>query len=423
MPKKKSAVAIAVGVVLLFVGVVSPLFARGPRWRRVNVGQATYPMQTIYAFDSLLIWASTGFGDVLYTKDGGLKWNSFSLDSCCAPLLDGIANTFFFFDSLNGWMAGRSENDINQRGFRSRTTNGGKSWLTQIDFGEYQGVQLQFFNRKKGIETIRWDCALKDSFLVTNDSGRTWQIRTTQVPACAISRFHFVDSLSGWGISFRPAPNNTAIDLLRTRDGGNGWAALSVSIPICAGAKIWFQDTLNGWMWHCNPMVSNQARFSRTRDGGITWDSLSGFSGDFWFYTFEMVDTAHFWLAGYNGFNASAQFSSDGGRTWTEQMPGVGDNIVGFDAVDSNHAYAVGGNGYVYIYAVPFIGDLNLDWNLAPSDIVLLLNYVFLNRPTSVPPEDMDFNNDCTVTSADVVLLLNKVFLGSPELQWGCAEP
>jgi len=409
---------------LLIFGLAGPLFARGPRWRRVDVGQATNPMQAVYAYDSLHIWASTYFRDVLYTKDGGFSWNTFSLTGCCPPLESGIANSFFFFDTLNGWMAGQASNYPPPAGsFRLRTTDGGNTWTTQLDTGTNWGGQILFLNRLKGFDVIGHDCNFRDSFLVSNDSGKSWQIKTTGIPACQLGRFHFVDSLNGWAISYRPAPNNNAIDLLRTRNGGDSWVALPVSIPVCAGAKIWFQDTLNGWMWHCDPNVSNKYRFSRTHDGGITWDSLSSFSGDYWFYTFEAVDTAHYWLAGYAALGASVQFSSDGGRTWTEQMPGVGDDIVGFDAVDANHAYAVGNSGYVYIYSPTLIGDLNLDWQLTASDVVMMLNYTFLGIPTSVPAADMDFNADCLATSADVVLLLNRIFLGHPQLQWGCAAP
>jgi len=409
---------------LLVFGVAGPLFARGPRWRRVDVGQATNPMQAVYTYDSLHIWASTYFGDVLYTRDGGFNWSSFTLGNVCCPGLDGgsTAKSFFFFDTLNGWIAGQANNGPPPAGsFRLHTSDGGNSWAMQLDTGTNWGGQILFLNKRKGFDLIGHECNFRDSFLVTNDSGKSWQIKTAGIPACALGRFHFVDSLNGWAISYRPAPNNNAIDLLRTRNGGNSWAALSVSIPVCAGAKIWFQDTLNGWMWHCNPLLSNVARFSRTSDGGITWDSLSGFSSDYWFYGFEAVDSAHIWLAGSNVGFATVQFSSNGGRSWMEQMPGVGDPLWGLDVFDSLHAYAIGANGYVYVYSPQLIGDLNLDWVLSSADIILMLNYTFLGMPTSVPPADMDFNADCSVTAADVVLLLNKTFLGDPSLQWGCA--
>ena len=104
-------------------------------------------------------------------------------------------------------------------------------------------------------------------------------------------------------------------------------------------------------------------------------------------------------------------------------MPGVGDDIIGFDALDSTHAYGVGVYGWTYIYSPTLIGDVNLDWRRSPADVVLLLNFTFKGVPTSVPPADMDFNADCSVTTADVVLLIDGVFLASSRLQWGCTNP
>ena len=203
--------------------------------------------------------------------------------------------------------------------------------------------------------------------------------------------------------------------------------ALPVQSAFCFGARIAFLDTLSGWMLHCEPSDRNKERFSRTLDGGISWDSLYVFDNSHFFYTFDALDASHFWLAGYNGFLASVQFSSDGGRSWTEQMPGVGDNIVGFDAVDAYHAYAVGGNGYIYIFSPSplngIIGDMNQDSLLSAADVVLLVNRTFTGSSICVPLAYIDFNNDCRITAADIVLLLNKVFVGGPPFKPGCAGP
>lgn len=424
MPFRKSSRSFVGGAILLLLGLATSVSAHGPRWRRVNFGFVTTPMQAVYAFDSLHIWVSSYFQDIIYSKDGGFTWNSYLLGDCCPPVIGGIANSFFFFDSLNGWMAGQAYIDPPpQESFRLRTRDGGNSWSGQLDDGYNYGNQIFFVNPHKGFDVIGNACNYQDSFLVTNDSGKTWQARNTGLAACSIERLFFADSLNGWGISDHPAPNNTGIDLIRTRDGGNTWSVVPKTLPVCAHALIFFQDTLNGWMYHCSPNFSNQARFSRTRDGGITWDSLAGFGLSYGLYNFAVADTGHFWLAGYNNYYASVQFSSDGGRSWVEQMPGVDDDIVSLSAADSTHAFAVGVNGYVYIYAPQIPGDLNLDWQLTPADVVLMLNFVFLGRPVAVSPADMDFNDDCTVSVADVVLLLDKTFFGSPPLKWGRAGP
>lgn len=59
-------------------------------------------------------------------------------------------------------------------------------------------------------------------------------------------------------------------------------------------------------------------------------------------------------------------------------------------------------------------GDLNLDVNLSPADLVSELNVVFLGSAFSAPLCAADTNCDAQLTPSDVVILLNAVFGGSP---------
>jgi len=59
------------------------------------------------------------------------------------------------------------------------------------------------------------------------------------------------------------------------------------------------------------------------------------------------------------------------------------------------------------------LGDLDHDCSLTLSDIVLIINCVFLGKG-NCPLLLTDVNCDGILTSADVVLELNKAFLGSP---------
>ncbi len=66
---------------------------------------------------------------------------------------------------------------------------------------------------------------------------------------------------------------------------------------------------------------------------------------------------------------------------------------------------------------IPFSmkGDLNFDGFIDATDVVGILNYVFLGSPDPVPsPSVADVDCSGLVDASDVVLLLNKVFLGIP---------
>jgi hypothetical protein len=58
------------------------------------------------------------------------------------------------------------------------------------------------------------------------------------------------------------------------------------------------------------------------------------------------------------------------------------------------------------------LGDANLDFKLAPLDIVVFLNYLFYGLPPISLVTVVDMNCDGGVNTADVVLALNTVFLG-----------
>jgi hypothetical protein len=73
-------------------------------------------------------------------------------------------------------------------------------------------------------------------------------------------------------------------------------------------------------------------------------------------------------------------------------------------------------NAEVYVW-----GDANGDGDVAPGDIVYLLNYLYKNGPAPSPAASGDPNNDCVVDAADVVYLINYFYRGGdPPLQ-GCA--
>jgi hypothetical protein len=60
-------------------------------------------------------------------------------------------------------------------------------------------------------------------------------------------------------------------------------------------------------------------------------------------------------------------------------------------------------------------GDVNADGVVDASDVVYLLNYLFIYGPAPVPIEAGDANLDGVVDISDVVYLMNYLFIGGPE--------
>ncbi|MFQ6002581.1 MAG: dockerin type I repeat-containing protein [Candidatus Zixiibacteriota bacterium] len=66
-------------------------------------------------------------------------------------------------------------------------------------------------------------------------------------------------------------------------------------------------------------------------------------------------------------------------------------------------------------------GDANGDGQINASDVVFLINYLFIGGPPPQPLSAGDINGDCLVNSADVVYLINYLFAGGPIPEPGCA--
>lgn len=69
----------------------------------------------------------------------------------------------------------------------------------------------------------------------------------------------------------------------------------------------------------------------------------------------------------------------------------------------------------------PVFGDANGDGNVNVTDVVYLINYLFLNGPAPHPLANGDPNSDCIVNVTDIVYLINYIFIGGPEPSGGCA--
>lgn len=65
-------------------------------------------------------------------------------------------------------------------------------------------------------------------------------------------------------------------------------------------------------------------------------------------------------------------------------------------------------------------GDVDEDGILDASDVVFVINYLFLRGPAPNPLALGDPNGDCIINTSDVVYLINYLFIGGPEPVWGC---
>lgn len=124
--------------------------------------------------------------------------------------------------------------------------------------------------------------------------------------------------------------------------------------------------------------------------------------GDSIFYLFYWGGADSVWLGPYgSGDTCTAS------HTWTN--PGV--YQVKVKAKDPYNESSWSDSLSVAIYTC---GDCNNDRTINGSDVVYLLNYLFISGPAPVPTQTGDVNQDTVLNTADVVYLLNYVFIGGP---------
>ncbi|HXF99987.1 MAG TPA: T9SS type A sorting domain-containing protein, partial [Bacteroidota bacterium] len=295
----------------------------------------------------------------------------------------------YFLDSLRGWVAGHE-------GTILRTTNGGRSWQTQIT-GITNNIQEIFMlNERLGwalaheyfVDTSVW---YGTRILTTTNGGTTWTQEQYPVWGDYFNAIFYTDSLHGWmagefgklvrttnaGLSWQPAVVDSSpyaqwtlvnvkffspqigfamggrIDIIgvvwRTTNGGARWIPQQVSPePVHDMQRL---DSL-----HIVAIVGDVdygASMIRSRDAGVTWEytflNIFGLPQSLSFRTRNEV-----WAP--LGFEGRLMYSLDTAHTWTTIETPRRRPVYDLVFTDSLTGYAVGDSGIILKFKAPTVG-------------------------------------------------------------------
>jgi outer membrane protein assembly factor BamB len=124
---------------------------------------------------------------------------------------------------------------------------------------------------------------------------------------------------------------------------------------------------------------------------------------------------------------ATVRYDPNGNQLWVTRYNGpvsYYDHPYAIAVDDSNNVYVTGesaGGGPAYDYAtIKYVqadalrGDANGDGVINSTDVVYLINYLFIGGPAPEPWQAGDANCDGAINSSDAVYLINYLFIGGP---------
>ncbi|MGH9929194.1 MAG: WD40/YVTN/BNR-like repeat-containing protein [Pyrinomonadaceae bacterium] len=313
-------------VVALFLFVVAVPIKSQQGWVATQVAPRGQDLNAVYFLDSKRGWIGGDKGFLSRTEDGGRSWVKQDLQT------DAAINDIYFRDKDAGFLI--AGNAI----FATRDNGGRWSEVRRFLPSEFDGADVElysvrFSSKKKGwvVGSVSKHERVVDSILLyTNDAGETW--RRQRAPSrLELIHVDFANDKRGW-------ISGAAGTILATVDEGASWTKQETGTNATI-FHIDFRDDKKGLA------VGERGTILRTLDGGITWTPVV-VSARSTLLNVQFVTDAHCWAVGRNG---TILRSDDGGLTWIEQDSGTKQNLYGLYLAKKT-GWAVGGGGMLLRY-------------------------------------------------------------------------
>lgn len=246
------------------------------------------------------IWLVTAQGSILHSADRGITWERQQPDRFDARQPPGLRQVQFL-DTARGFVAGA-------RGAFLRTRDGGRTWEARRvgeTWGDFQ--VLHFLDSTRGLLVDH-----AGSAFATRDGGQNWEaVKAPLAP--------YRDAAAGKGAG-------EAWVFLAGAEGrvaaGPGWRGLGTPKEIPGRPDlqaIHFRDTLNGLAAGADGLLA------RTRDGGITWDTVRLRAGHR-ILDLDFLDRKQGFAVGEKGLLFETR---DGGGTWLRASRSPAESGIG----------------------------------------------------------------------------------------------
>ena len=310
---------------LFLVTIVLPVLGQ-KGWVSTKVGTPGLDLTAVYFLDEKRGWVGGDKGFLSRTDDGGRSWLRQLVETT-----DGI-NDIYFRDKENGFLL--SGNAI------FATRDNGARWTEARRFlpGEFDGADVElysvrFSSKKKGWvvgSVSKRDVVVDSILLFTEDAGETWQ-RQRAPSRLELIHIDFDNDKRGWIVG-------TGGTILATVDAGESWIRQKSGVTGTI-YHVDFRSEKKGLA------VGERGTVLRTTDGGLTWSAVDVGKRST-LLNVQFVNDKEGWAVGRGG---TILRTDDGGATWIEQESGTKVPLFGLIFV-KKIGWAVGGDGMLLRY-------------------------------------------------------------------------
>jgi photosystem II stability/assembly factor-like uncharacterized protein len=286
-------------------------------------------LYSVKIVDNNTAYACGACGTIIKTTNQGNSWYLIKTDS-------GYINTsLFFYDVNTGW-ATSGEGLYAEYGPISKlykTTNGGINWVLRFSLSGSRFISIDFVGLDTGYLLARnnaWGIIYR-----TTDAGYNWsQVYSTNVNI--IYKSFFLNSVTGYVCG----PG-----ILKTTNAGINWVnQYQYPAGSCTLNSIYFTDSNTGFAVGSvyQPPTTTYRAILRTSNGGANWDLSMNITVHDPLYSVYMLNS----MTGFaGGYYPSLITTNNGGLSWYDITPVIGQAYMSIDFRNSNLGFIVGGAG------------------------------------------------------------------------------
>lgn len=310
---------------LLLLAVGLPCIAQ-QGWIATKVGTEGLDLTAVFFLDEKRGWIGGDKGFLSRTEDGGRSWVRQLVETT------GGINDIYFRDKEAGFLLA-GDTIFATRDNGARWTEVRRFLPREFDGAEVELYSVRFSSKKKGwvVGSVSKKDVVVDSILLfTENGGETW-LRQRAPSRLELIHIDFDNDKRGWIVG-------TGGTILATVDAGITWTRQ--------------ESKLTGTIYHVDfrsekkgLAVGDRGTILRTADGGLTWTQVEVQKRST-LLNVQFVNDKEGWAVGRSG---TILRTDDGGATWLEQESGTKEHLYGLIFV-KKIGWAVGGDGMLLRY-------------------------------------------------------------------------